>query len=132
MPLNQGLFHLAHGRFLRELGERQAAVRELRAAHEIFLRLQARPFAEQSEQELIACRLRSGASYERDPLGLTGQELAVARLVAAGKRNREVASELYVTTKTIEYHLANVYAKLGVTNRAELAARFSGAVPRLL
>ncbi|MEN3308751.1 MAG: hypothetical protein V7603_4953 [Micromonosporaceae bacterium] len=123
-PLNRGLFHLARGHFLRGSGQRQAAVRELRAAHAIFVGLDARPYAERSEQELIACRLRPGEARRRDPLGLTGQELAVARLVAEGRRNREVASELYVTTKTVEYHLANVYAKLGVTNRVELAARF--------
>ena len=55
---------------------------------------------------------------------LTRQELAVARLVAAGGTNREAAAKLVVSVKTIEYHLGNVYAKLGVTSRTQLALRF--------
>jgi DNA-binding NarL/FixJ family response regulator len=52
---------------------------------------------------------------------LTRQELAVARLVADGRTNRETAEALVVSVKTIEYHLGNTYAKLGVTSRTQLA-----------
>ena len=57
-----------------------------------------------------------------DPSRLTPQESAVARLVAGGMSNRQVASELFVSVKTVQFHLTHIYAKLGVSSRAELAA----------
>jgi DNA-binding CsgD family transcriptional regulator len=59
-----------------------------------------------------------------DPSRLTAQELAVARLVAVGMSNRQVASELFISIKTVQFHLTHIYAKLGVSSRAELAAQF--------
>ena len=61
---------------------------------------------------------------EFDPSRLTAQELAVARLVAEGMSNRQVASELFISIKTVQFHLTHIYAKLGVSSRAELAAHF--------
>ena len=58
------------------------------------------------------------------PSRLTAQELAVARLVAVGMSNRQVASELFISIKTVQFHLTHIYAKLGVSSRAELAAQF--------
>jgi DNA-binding CsgD family transcriptional regulator len=55
--------------------------------------------------------------------GLTAREQAVAALVATGRSNREVGAELYLSTKAIEYHLGNIFAKLGVRSRHQLAAR---------
>jgi DNA-binding NarL/FixJ family response regulator len=66
--------------------------------------------------------VRPGARVERYRAGLTSQELVVARLVAAGRSNREVATELVVSVKTVEYHLRNVFTKLGIGSRRELAA----------
>jgi DNA-binding CsgD family transcriptional regulator len=68
----------------------------------------------------------------RDPedenrFGLTAREDVVARLVASGKSNREVAEELFLSTKAIEYHLGNVFAKVNVRSRHELAGRLTGA-----
>ena len=63
----------------------------------------------------------------RDYSALTPQELAVARLVVSGMTNREIATELMISTKTVEYHLSNVYAKLGVRSRSELRARARAA-----
>ena len=51
--------------------------------------------------------------------GLTDREEQVSKLVARGLTNREIATELYITTKTVEYHLSNIYAKLGVASRQE-------------
>ena len=54
---------------------------------------------------------------------MTPQEQAVARLVATGRTNRQVADELLLSTKTVEVHLTRIYAKLGITSRSQLAAR---------
>jgi DNA-binding NarL/FixJ family response regulator len=59
---------------------------------------------------------------------LTAREQVVARLVATGKSNREVAAELYLSTKTVEYHLANVFAKLAIHSRHELVTRVAAPV----
>ena len=58
---------------------------------------------------------------------LTPQERAVARLVCAGRTNREVAAELVLSVKTVGYHLGNAYAKLGVNSRTQLAVRLGGS-----
>ena len=60
---------------------------------------------------------------DTEDLGLTPREAAVAALVAAGRSNREAGAELYLSTKAIEYHLGNIFAKLGIHSRHELAAR---------
>jgi len=70
----------------------------------------------------------SGRGQPRDGGGssLTSQELVVARLAAAGRTNREIAGELVVSVKTVEYHLRNAFTKLGITRRRQLAARLGG------
>ena len=55
---------------------------------------------------------------------LTPQEQAVARLVAAGMSNRQVAGKLFISVKTVQFHLTHIYTKLGVSSRAELAAQY--------
>lgn len=98
----------------------------LSAAHDTFCRLGAEPFARRCGDELAACglspRRRSSpaARFELSP-----QELAVAKLVSTGATNREVATQLVVSVKTVEYHLGNLFAKLGVTSRRQLPARLS-------
>ncbi|MDT7578216.1 MAG: hypothetical protein QOH17_4549, partial [Pseudonocardiales bacterium] len=66
---------------------------------------------------------------DRDDTRLTAQELVVARRAAAGLSNRELAAELVVSVKTVEYHLRNAFAKLGVTSRRQLAARLDSHSP---
>ena len=83
----------------------------------------ARPAAQRCEQELAACGLAPSARKSRDYTALTPQESAVARLVVSGMTNREVAEELMLSTKTVEFHLSNIYTKLGVRSRSELRAR---------
>jgi DNA-binding CsgD family transcriptional regulator len=78
---------------------------------------------ERCERELSACGLAPAKRGTFDPTRLTAQELAVARLVAAGMSNRQVASELFVSIKTVQFHLTHVYAKLGIGSRGELAAQ---------
>jgi DNA-binding NarL/FixJ family response regulator len=85
--------------------------------------LGAHPFERRCDQQLAACGLAPAKRRGLDRARLTPQELAVARLVAEGRTNREVAAELVVSGKTVEFHLRNVFAKLGVTSRSQLVLR---------
>ena len=124
MPFQRALLELAFGQAMRRSGRRRAAAERLKAAHRILRTLRARPYLERCERELAACGLAPGARREFDASQLTAQELAVARLVAQGMSNRQVASELFVSVKTVQFHLTRIYAKLGVSSRTELAAQF--------
>jgi DNA-binding CsgD family transcriptional regulator len=124
MPFQQALLELAFGEVLRRAGQRRAAAQRLQAARERLVGLRARPFVGRCERELAACGLAPARRSAFDPSRLTAQELAVARLVAMGMSNRRVASELFVSIKTVQFHLTHIYAKLGVSSRAELAAQF--------
>ncbi len=127
LPFDRALLQLAYGAFLRRAGKRTPAAAQLRAARDTLARLDARPDLERCERELAACGLRPGWRQERDTARLTPQELAVARLVAAGLTNRQAARELVISVKTIEYHLGNIYAKLQVTSRGQLTKRLAKA-----
>jgi ATP/maltotriose-dependent transcriptional regulator MalT len=124
MPFQRALLELAFGEALRRSGRRRAAAERLKAAHATLRTLRARPYLERCERELAACGLAAGRHQRFDASQLTAQELAVARLVAQGMSNRQVASELFVSVKTVQFHLTRIYAKLGVSSRTELAAQF--------
>jgi DNA-binding CsgD family transcriptional regulator len=129
LPFERALVDLVHGQVLRRAGRRRAAAERLSAARERLAGLRARPFLERCEQELAACGLAPAKRSDFDPSRLTAQELAVARLVAVGMSNRQVASELFISIKTVQFHLTHIYAKLGVSSRAELAAQFRDPEP---
>lgn len=99
----------------------------LRAASETFARLGAEPWRARAEDELRA----TGAPRATRPSGpgLTPQEELIARAVARGATNREVASEPALSHKTVEHHLSRVYAKLGVRSRTELAVLMTAGSP---
>ncbi len=120
MPYELGLTELAHGRFLRRRRRRRAAVELLADARERFASAGAEPARMRCERELQASGLQPKRPSAKGRL--TPQELTVARLVIAGMTNREIASELMVSTKTVEVHLTRVYAKLELASRAELRA----------
>ena len=122
-PFHRGLLDLEYGRCLARLGRRKDAIAAVRAADEVFTALAARPFMEAAGAELMALGVRPRDGGDPDLPGLTVQELRVARLVATGLSNREAAARLYLSPKTIEYHLASVFTKLGVRHRHQLAAR---------
>ena len=125
IPFEQALVRHAYGGFLRRAGERRAALAQLSRARETFVRLDARPFIARVDRELAGTGLAPsrGPVFDAGHVPLTPQELAVSRLVAAGRTNKEVARELVVSVKTVEYHLANLFAKLGITSRRELRSR---------
>jgi DNA-binding CsgD family transcriptional regulator len=112
---------LAYGERLRRARNRVLARAQLREALDVFERLDARPWADRARNELAA----SGATLRRrDPNTvdeLTPQELQIALLLASGKTTRETAAALFLSPKTIEYHLRHVYQKLDIHSRDELA-----------
>jgi DNA-binding CsgD family transcriptional regulator len=112
---------LAYGARLRREGERTRAREHLRAALETFDGLGAQPWAEAARGELAAT---GETARRRDPSSLdalTPQELQVSLLLAEGRTTREAAAALFLSPKTIEYHLRNAYRKLGIRSRPELA-----------
>jgi DNA-binding CsgD family transcriptional regulator len=126
LPFHRAVLDLQHGRCLARLQRRSAAIDAVRAAHDLFSTLQAHPFIQASESELGALGLRPRPGGDPNLPGLTAQELRVARLVASGLSNREVATQLYLSPKTVEYHLAHAYTKLGVRSRYQLTILVRG------
>ncbi len=120
MPFEHALLALDDGRRLRAAGDRPAAVAQLEMAHHVFSGLGADPFVEACATELAALQVTVAPESPATLLGLSRAELAVARLVATGLTNKEVAAELYVSVKTVEYHLRNTYIKLDITSRRQL------------
>jgi DNA-binding CsgD family transcriptional regulator len=117
MPFERGLLELAYGEFLHEQGRGADAVGLLDAAHTRFAALGAAPYARRAR------RSPGSGDRERYRSGLTAQEAVVARLVADGRSNKEVAAELFLSVKTVEFHLGNLYRKLGVRSRRDLRTR---------
>ena len=122
MPLELGLLHLDDGRRLRQVGRRSEAVGQLEKAHRLFSDLGADPYVRQCADELELLQVSATTESPEVTLGLSRAEMAVARLVATGLTNREVAAELYVSVKTVEYHLRNSFIKLDITSRRQLAS----------
>jgi DNA-binding CsgD family transcriptional regulator len=123
-PFERARSEHAYGERLRRAGRRKRAREVLHRAVVAFDELGASAFASRTRAELAAsgARLRStGAAREN----LTPRETQVALAVAEGASNEEVAAVLYVTPKTVEYHLTRVYRKLGLRSRAELVREFT-------
>ena len=124
--LQRALLAMDYARLLRTGGNRRETIRLLRTAHQILSQLGAKPFLHACGAELSACGVPiADTPAPANPRSLTAKEQVVARLVARGLSNREAAAELYVSTKAIEYHLGNIYAKTGITSRHQLAAVLS-------
>ncbi|MEV1242224.1 AAA family ATPase [Nonomuraea sp. NPDC049750] len=121
-PLEEARVLLDLGRLLRRTGRRRAAAARLRAAEAVFTRLGARPLVAGCAQELEACGLEQQGTVR---LGLTPQEYSTARLVSDGLTNRQIARELLISVKTVEYHLGKIYTKLGIGSRVALAAKLA-------
>ncbi|GAA3685759.1 LuxR family transcriptional regulator [Nocardioides ginsengisoli] len=114
--------HFAFGQTLRRAGRRAEADAVISTARDIYLALGAATYVARCDRELAAGGVNAARS-QREFDDLTPQEEAVAGLVAQGRSNKEVAAELFLSVKTVQYHLTRIYAKLGVRSRAELAAR---------
>ena len=111
---------LVFGEWLRREGRRRDAREQLRVAHEMFVRFGAEAFAERSRVELVATgqTVRKRVTGARE--GLTAQESQIATLAAAGHTNIEIAGQLFISPRTVEYHLSNIFAKLDISSRRML------------
>jgi DNA-binding CsgD family transcriptional regulator len=112
---------LAYGEHLRRNRQRVAAREHLRLALEVFEDLRAKPWADRAAQELRASGETARKRDVTTTADLTPQELQVAHLVQRGMTNKEVAAQLFVSPRTVDFHLRNVFTKTGVTSRMELA-----------
>lgn len=116
------------GAALRRANHRTAATESLQRAHALALNGGAIAAAGRARTELAAAGVRLAREPRRDGLeALTPAERRIAELAATGHTNREIAQLLFVTTKTVEYHLGNTYRKLGINRRAQLAPRVTPA-----
>lgn len=112
---------LAYGARLRRARNRVLARDLLRSALDIFEQLGASPWAEQARAELAATGGKHRRPHAHAIDQLTPQELQIAITIASGKTTKETAAALFLSPKTIEYHLRHVYQKLGIHSRDELA-----------
>jgi DNA-binding CsgD family transcriptional regulator len=118
MELARG--HLLYGEWLRREARRIDAREHLRTAHELFVAMGAAGFAERARHELLATgeTVRKRTHDTRDDL--TPQEEHIARLAVAGRTNPEIGAELFISPRTVEWHLKKVFTKLGITSRKGL------------
>jgi DNA-binding CsgD family transcriptional regulator len=119
-PVARARTQLAYGEFLRRSRRRIDARTQLRTALDVFTEVGAQPWADRARQEL---RASGETARKRDPstsLQLTPQEQQVASLVSRGHSNADVAAQLFLSRRTVEFHLSNAYQKLGVRSRGDL------------
>jgi ATP/maltotriose-dependent transcriptional regulator MalT len=121
LPLLQAKLELAETKYFRITHQRSMAIERLHSARSCLTALVAGPYVEVCDEELAQWGATAQSAGLRRELMLTASELPVARLVAKGRTNKEAATELYVSVKTVEHHLSNIYIKLGVRSRRELA-----------
>jgi DNA-binding NarL/FixJ family response regulator len=108
-PYNEGRLRVLIAEACRALGDFETANAEMKTARQIFSRLGAAQVLDRLEDR-------------RATHGLTGREIEVLRLVAAGKTNQVIADELFLAVKTVDRHVSNIFAKIGVTSRAAATA----------
>jgi DNA-binding CsgD family transcriptional regulator len=118
--------HLLYGEWLRREGRRVDARGQLRTAHDMFATTGMEAFAERARWELIATgeRVRKRSVETRDQL--TPQEGQIARLARDGRTSPEISAQLFLSARTVEWHLGKIFTKLGIGSRRELNAALAG------
>jgi DNA-binding CsgD family transcriptional regulator len=121
-----GRSHLLYGEWLRREGRRADARTQLRTAYQMLTAMGAEAFAERARRELLAAgeTVRKHAAETRAKL--TAQEATIARLARDGQTNTEIGAQLFLSARTVEWHLGNVFTKLGITSRRELRRALAG------
>ena len=112
--------HLLYGEWLRRENRRQDARAELRTAHGLFTAMGIEAFADRARHELLAAGDTVRKPTVETVSELTAQEAHIARLAVDGGTNAEIGAQLFLSTRTVEWHLSKVYTKLGVGSRREL------------
>jgi DNA-binding CsgD family transcriptional regulator len=120
MPFELARTQLCHGQQFRRAKQRSAARDRLGAALATFDQLNAHPWAEQARAELQASGATARRRTQPPTSRLTPQEFQVARLVADGRSNRDIAAALFLSPKTVEFHLGSIHRKLATASRAQL------------
>jgi DNA-binding CsgD family transcriptional regulator len=112
--------HLLYGEWLRREGRRIDARGQLRTAHDLFAAIGMEGFAERARRELLATgeKVRKRSPETREEL--TPQETQIARLARDGLSNREIGAQLFISARTVKYHLGKVFTKLGISSRSQL------------
>jgi DNA-binding CsgD family transcriptional regulator len=119
--------HLLYGEWLRRQRRRGEAREQLRTAHDMLAAMGMDGFAERASRELQATG--ETARKRADPAGeqqLTAQEAQIARLASDGMSNPEIGARLFISPRTVQYHLSNVFSKLGITSRSQLRPALPG------
>jgi DNA-binding CsgD family transcriptional regulator len=126
-----GRAHLLYGEWLRRENRRTDARSQLRTAHDLLSAIDMEAFAERARKELAAtgetARKRTPRAAAAGSHELTAQEAQVAQLARDGLSNPEIGARLFISTHTVQYHLSNVFPKLGITSRSQLHRALSGA-----
>lgn len=125
-PYAVALLELSDGRRLVEPGRRAEAQTVLSAARQRLAALGARPNLERCDALMHKAGAHRGLADARPTFGLTPTETVVAGLVATGRTNQQVAAELFVSVKAIEFHLTNIFAKLRIRSRRDVSAALEG------
>jgi DNA-binding CsgD family transcriptional regulator len=118
--------HLLYGEWLRRENRRRDARAELRTAHGLFTTMGIEAFAERARRELLATGDTVRKRTVETASDLTAQEAHIARLAVDGHTNSEIGAQLFLSTRTVEWHLGKVYTKLGVGSRRELQRALAG------
>jgi DNA-binding CsgD family transcriptional regulator len=119
--------HLIYGEWLRRARRRSDARDQLRNAQEMFTEMGAKPFADRAGRELLATGETARKRTANTGDELTPHEARIARMARDGASNQEIADQLFVSHKTIEYHLRKIFLKLGITSREHLDRVLPGA-----
>jgi DNA-binding CsgD family transcriptional regulator len=112
--------HLLYGEWLRRERRRMDARERLRTAHEMFSAMGMEAFAERAGRELLATGETARKRTVETSIQLTAQEAQVARLAREGLSNPEIGARLFISPRTVQYHLRKVFTKLGITSRMQL------------
>ena len=120
--------HLVYGEWLRRENRRVDAREHLRAAHEMFSDAGAQAFADRAQRELLATGETVRARTDETRGGLTPQEAQIARLAREGLSNPEIGAQLFISPRTVQYHLRKVFQKLDITSRNQLGRVPSGSL----
>jgi DNA-binding NarL/FixJ family response regulator len=118
--------HLIYGEWLRRENRRADARMPLRLAHEMFASMGAEAFAQRTERELLATGEKARKRTDDTRGQLTAQETQIAQLAREGHSNPEIGAQLFISRRTVEYHLHKVFTKLAISSRSELTFALTG------